>query len=273
MQWGKLFAEEDAAPGSGRVMVAYLMVQATLFAGLAWKYEFFLLADQVYHRIQIDDPFFPAWLRSAEVVRWAYLGALASIVFGVAGMLPWIRSLFAATLSGCLAVLLTHQASYNDMTFATSMWVSLWVFWLTTRMARDEPYELLRRGAFLSRAIASMILLGGAVGKWTPEYWSGEVFFDIYFRERDYWVYNYLRETYDTETLRTIAMWYSRKVIAIETVAGFCLWLLPPKVAAATGAFTFFSIAFFSNNLLYSVLLCMVGMCSVGFFATPKREA
>ena len=56
---------------------------------------------------------------------------------------------------------------------------------------------LIRRAAFLSRLIISLILLGGAAGKWTPEYWSGEVLFDIYFVDRDFWFFNYLRDNYE----------------------------------------------------------------------------
>lgn len=253
-------------PGSGRVLTSYLIVQVTLFMGLAWKWFYFEAADKVYHRILISDPFFPDWLESADVVRWVYLGSLGAIVLGVIGMLPWIRSLCGAALVVCLYLLLIHQASYNDMTFATSLWVAIWSFWFTTRMAKDEPFDLLRRGAFLARAIGSLILLGGAVGKWTPEYWSGDVFFDIYFRERNYWVFNYLRETYDAETLRTIATWYSRKVVVVETCFGMGMWLLPPKWAAVAGTAIFFSIALFSNHLLFSVLWCLVGLSAVGFF-------
>ncbi|MEM6469109.1 MAG: hypothetical protein AAF802_06030 [Planctomycetota bacterium] len=260
-------------PGSGRVISAYLLVQATLFVGLAWKYEYFLLADEVYHRYQIEDSFFPTWLQSAEVVRYAYLGSLAAIVLGVAGMLPVLRKLFGACLVGCLAILLIHQASYNDMTFATSCWAAIWSFWFATRMDIDEPYHLMRRGAFLGRVIGSMVLLGGAVGKWTPEYWSGEVFYDIYFRERNYWVFNYLRENYAVETVREISTWYSRNVIVVETLAGAFLWLLSPRIAAAIGVILYFSIAFFSNFYLFSVLTCMAGLMAVGFFVKRFESA
>lgn len=264
---------ELPVPGSGRVVAAYALVQLSLFVGLVWKWWYFELADQVYHLWPLADPFFPSWLQAADTVRWAYLGALVAIVLGVVGMLGWIRVICAAIQVGCLAFMLVHQASYNDMTFATSLWVSIWVFWFTTRMGRDEPFELMRRAAFLSRAIASMILLGGAVGKWTPEYWSGEVFYDIYFLERDYWVFNHLRDNYDAEALRTMAVWYSRKVIVIETLFGFGLWLLPPRIAAACGVVIFFSIAFLSNFLLYSVLTCMIGLCAVGFFVRRNQAS
>ncbi|MCC9599671.1 hypothetical protein LOC67_03785 [Stieleria sp. JC731] len=259
-------------PGSGRVFAAYLLVQVTLFMGLVWKWSYFYASDEVYHRFPLADDFFPAWLQSADVVRNAYLGALGCIIVGVIGLAPWLRSIAAAATTGCLGVLLVHQASYNDMTFATSAWVSLWVLWLTTRMPVDEPFSLMQRAAFLSRVIGSMILLGGAVGKWTPEYWSGEVFYDIYFIDRDFWVFNLLRERYDAETLKVMAAWYSRKVIVVETIAGFGMWLLPPKAAAAVGVTIYFSIAFFSNHLLFSVLWCMVGISAAGFFVTKKQS-
>ena len=57
----------------------------------------------------------------------------------------------------------------------------------------EDQADLLRRARVLSRLIISVILLGGAPGKWTAEYWSGEVFYDIYFRDRDFWVFNLLR--------------------------------------------------------------------------------
>lgn len=261
-----------AKPGSGRVLSVYLIVQVTLFLGLTWKWWYFKRADAIYHSIQLSDSFFPQWLQSADVIRYVFFASLVAIIVGVMGISPWVRRLSGLALVGCLFVMLIHQASYNDMTFATSLWVAIWSFWFTTRMDKDEPRDLLRSGAFLARVIGSMILLGGAVGKWTPEYWSGEVMFDIYFRDRDFWLFNYLRDTYDAETLRTIATWYSRKIIAAETLFGFGMWLLPSKWAAAAGVTIFFSIAFFSNLLLFSVLWCLVGLSAVGFLVMRKEE-
>lgn len=263
-------AEASSAELDGRVVSAYLVVQVGLFLGLAWKWMYFWLADGVYHEIPIAHAFFPDWLRSADVVRWAYLGSLLSIVVGVLSVWLWPRRVLALANFACLTLLCVHQASYNDATFTTAWWTSLWLLWWTTRMDVDEPHESLRRGAFLARAIGSMILLGGAIGKWTPEYWSGEVFYDIYFLDRDYWTFNWLRERYDEETLRWLAKWYSRKVIAIETLGGFGLWLLPPKWAAAAGIIVFTSIALLSNFLLFSVLWSLIGLSAVGFLVRKR---
>jgi hypothetical protein len=260
-------------PGSKRVEAVYLLAQLGLLAGLVWKWKYFEIADRVYRSIPLSDPFFPDWLESAAVARWAYLGALAAIALGVVSIHRWPRRIFAAAFLPCVLILGLHQFSYNDATFTTSLWAGLWLFWFTTRMGVDPPPRLLRRAAFLGRAIGSLILLGGAVGKWTPEYWSGEVLYDIYFVERDFWTFNYLRDRYDAETLRTIATWHSRGVIVIETVCGFGMWLLPPRWAATLGVLLFAAIAVFSNWLLFSVLWCLIALSAVGFFVMKQPPA
>ena len=128
------------------------------------------------------------------------------------------------------------------------------------------------RSAFLSRVIISMILLGGAVGKWTPEYWNGDVFYDIYFVDRNYWVFNYLRENFEPETLRTIATWYSRKVILIESTCGLGLWLLPAKWASIIGFVLLTSIALFSNFYLFSVMFALMGLSLAGLFVVNETK-
>ncbi len=158
------------------------------------------------------------------------------------------------------------------MTFVTAWWTSLWAVWYVHHMEDEDQASLLRRAAFLSRLIISVILLGGAAGKWTAEYWSGEVFYDIYFRDRDFWVFNLLRANFEPDALREIAMWYSRQVIVLETVAGLGLWLLPPRWAAAAGVILLTSIACFSNFLLFSVLISLIGLAAVGFFVERKTE-
>ena len=235
--------------------------------GLVWKRGFFLLADEAYHRFPLDDPFFPDWLRSAAVIRWTYLTAVSAIVVNLFVPLRSIRLVAGVVSLVALSITCLHQASYNDMTFVTSWWVALWSLWFVGQSGSDKnDPRLIARAALLSRLIISMILLGGAIGKWTPEYWSGEVFFDIYFRDRDQWMFNWLREHYESETLQQMAMWYSRKVIVVETLGGFGLWLLPARWAAVIGMVLFFSIAALSNFWLFSVTWSMVGLAAVGLF-------
>ena len=98
------------------------------------------------------------------------------------------------------------------------------------------------------------------------------MFYEIYFRDRDFWVFNALRSWLDTESLHWMAMAYSRKVIVIETVAGLGLWLLPARWAALTGAVIFASIALLSNFLLFSVLAPLIGLSLAGWYRCPPSN-
>ena len=183
-----------------RIGIAFVVTQLGLFFGLVWKLGlitpeglvwqkgFFLLADEAYHRMPLDDSFFPDWLRSAGTARWAYLTTVTAIIIGLIGRLRSIRLIATSVSLVALSVLCVHQASYNDATFVTCWWTTLWTLWFVSSMHDRDQTTTLQRGAFLSRLILSMILLGGAIGKWTPEYWSGDVFYDIYFRDREQWM-------------------------------------------------------------------------------------
>ncbi len=249
-----------------RALVAHRVVQAGMLLALVWKWWFFVLASRVYVEIPLVDDFFPSVLQSIWTVRIAYLGTVGAIGLNLmTGSNQRQRVYGLLTFLGS-SVLCLHQTSYNDMTFVTAWWTSLWALWYVHHIDDADRDAMLRRAAFLSRLIISVILLGGAAGKWTGEYWSGEVFYDIYFRDRDFWLFNILRANFDDQTLHVLAMWYSRKVIIIETVAGLGLWLLPPKWAAATAVILLTSIALLSNFLLFSVLLSLIGLAAVGFF-------
>jgi hypothetical protein len=254
-----------------RAVLAHRIVQIGMLITLVWKWSFFVFANSVYNTIALQDPFFPAWLRSAFVLRLVFLGAVATIVMNVLTSKSEIQRWCSWVTMISVTVMCLHQGSYNDMTFVTAWWTSLWALWFVHRMEQDEQTELIRKAAFLSRLMISVILLGGGLGKWTAEYWSGEVFYDIYFRDRDFWVFNLLRAWFEPETLQTLSMWYSRQVVVIETVAGMTLWLLPARWAAAIAILILTSIALLSNILLFSVLTCLIGLAAVGFFV-PRRE-
>ncbi|WP_233215766.1 hypothetical protein [Rhodopirellula bahusiensis] len=243
---------------------------AGMMLGLFWKWTFFLLADRIYEAIPIQHDFFPAWLQSATVLRVAFLTAGISVVAAWITEQRFPRCFAAAVTWSAATVMLCHQGSYNDVTFVTFWWCSLWAFWYTTRLEIDVPEELSRKAGRLSRVIVSVVLLGGASGKWTAEYWSGDVLWEIYFLDRDFWVFNLLRSNFDTETLRSIATIYSRKVVLVETVAGLVVWLLPARWAAIIGAVVFTSIALFSNFMLFSVLSPLIGLSLAGWL--PRRR-
>tara|TARA_R110002049_G_scaffold2750_9_gene22372 strand:- start:42925 stop:43755 length:831 start_codon:yes stop_codon:yes gene_type:complete len=258
-------------PPIDRPLVVHRLVLLGLFVSLIWKWSFLFVADQVYASLTVDDDFFPAFFRDHNVLRSAFLLTLIAICVSFFFTKYAVRWISGVVMLSALTILCLHQSSYNDATFTTAWWTSLWSLWFVSYVHVHGREADLRRPAFLSRVIISMILLGGAVGKWTGEYWSGEVLYQIYFVERDFWVFNWLRDHFPAETLREIAMWYSRNVIVVETVCGFGLWLLPPRWAATVAIVVLTSIAVFSNWLLFSVLMSLIGLASAGLFVRDRN--
>ena len=251
--------------------IAYRIVQAAILVTLLWKWEFYLQANSLYAAIPIADPFFPDWLESVWTVRTAFWTSILAVGIGLLTTIALLRKVSSWIALGSMSVLCIHQASYNDMTFITAWWCCLWSLWLAYRLDTENRELLIRRAAFLSRLIISVIFLGGAAGKWTPEYWSGEVLYDIYFIDRDFWLFNYLRETYEAESLQEIAKWYSRQVVIMETISGIGLWALPARWAATIGVLLLTGIVILSNKYLLSVMACLIGLACVGFLV-PRRS-
>ncbi len=259
-------ADREGTPSNlPRCEVALRWVVAATMVAILWKVAAFAVMLRTYFVIPLNQRFFPSWLASPWVILAAYGLAITALA-----TLLWVRSLawrkaasWVAIFS--LSVLCLHQGSYNDMTFVTAWWTMLWSLWLVHRIGVDEDKVLVRKAARLSRGIVSVILLGGAAGKWTESYWSGQVLYEIYFVDRDFWVFNGLRRMLSEDSLRELAKWYSRKVIVIETACGLGLWALPPRTAATIGVVVMMSIACFSNFNLFSVLLSLVGLAAVGW--------
>lgn len=256
--------------GLNRPLAAYRLVQAAILISLFWKWEFFLQANSIYANTPVEDPFFPDWLRSVTTIRFAFWGSALATGISLFTSINLLRKTCSWLGLGGITLMCIHQGSYNDMTFVTIWWCCLWSVWLAHRLETDQQELLILRAAFLSRLIISLILLGGAAGKWTPEYWSGEVLFDIYFVDRDFWFFNYLRENYEPKELQEIAKWYSRQTVVVETVSGIGLWILPARWAAMVGTVILSGIVILSNQYLVSVVGCLVGLACVGFFV-PRR--
>ncbi|HBJ38066.1 MAG TPA: hypothetical protein DDZ51_25580 [Planctomycetaceae bacterium] len=253
----------------GRQLLAYRLVQVgTLFA-LLLKLPFLIDAANAYVELPIYQDFFSPLFSSAAVVIGTYLLTCIAIGFNFSCKKDRLRSASTSIPVIGLSILCIHQGSYNDMTFTTAWWAMLWSLWFAGRIDESDAY-LIDRGARLSRTILSVILLGGAAGKWTAEYWSGQVLYEIYFVDRDFWIYNWLRTSFSPDTVREIATWYSRQVVVVETVVGLTLWAMPSRMAAAVGLAVLASIAIFSNYYLLSVLLSLIALAAVGFLV-PKR--
>ena len=256
---------------AGRAAIAYRVVLAFTLWALLYKWRFLLWSSREYFDIPLDHPLFPAVFESPVTFLGAYASALVLLALAVVVRPGRLSQWLAGGALVAVSILALHLGGYNDATFTTAWWALVWAVWFGGRIAYPTS-RTVAIGARLALAIASLILLGGAVGKWTPEYWSGRVLYEIYFLDRDFWLFNYLRNAYDAPTLREIAAWYSRAVIVVESVAGLGLWLLSPRLGAAVGLSIFVGITVLSNPLLASVTLSMIGLSAVGFAVPVGRD-
>jgi len=234
------------------------VVISAILISLIWKLTSYIQLDRIIQAMPLQDPFFPAFFRNQTVVRIAYLLANAVCLLLLLSKSRSILSLGTTILAACLFTLNIHQSSYNDVTFLCGGWSSLWCLWFSTRIS--EPTESLHpRAAWLAHAIISLILIGGAVGKMTAEYWSGQVLYEIYFVDRDFWFYNIIRNYCSADGLRDAATLHSRFVIVTEFACGF-LWLLPMRLASWIALAVLLGIALTNNFMLLSVITSLIGL-------------
>lgn len=246
------------------------VVLVGILVSLTLKISAFILFDRANEVLPIVDSFFPVFFRSQAVARVAYSLACTGCLLGI--FLTQQKHLVLATLLLLmnLAILSIHQSAFNDVTFMCCGWAALWCVWIATRL--NEPFEsLFPRAVWLSHVILSLIFLGGVVGKVTQGYWSGQVLFDIYFQQRDFWFYNLFRAALEPEQLREAATWHSRMVIVSELVCSF-LWLMPPRIASAVAVVMLCGIALTNNFLLFSVVTCLIGLAIVGLHQPKSAD-
>lgn len=270
------FGDSDTAHKSvvgGDAITVYRTVTGFMLLSLLWKLGLFVIIYRVYATIPLRDSFFPAPFQSNALLAACYLTTVG-LGLGVYATRCW-RFLQIQSALSCVAlfVLCIHQGSYNDVTFVTAWWTALWCAWFARRAAVDDYAPLMTKGSFLAQIMLAMILLGGGVGKWTAEYWSGDVLFEIYFRDRDFWIFNLLRSWASEDILRWTATWYSRGVVIVETGCFVALWCLPRRMASVLAIVVFASVALFSNFYLFSVLLSTIGLATVGLFSNEAMEA
>jgi hypothetical protein len=241
-----------------------------MFAAWTWKWSFFRQGFAAYELRPLHDSFFPEPLQQLPVLLAAYAPPLVLCV-----ALQVLDSLMIAWL--CLsafalgsAVLLLHQCSYNDATFVTSSWASLWGLWYLHASRKADP-ELAVRGAFLAQVIVALLFFGGALGKLTPGYWDGSVLYRLYFEEGQHWSFAWLRAHLSGENLRYAATLYSRAVVGIEGfLATLPLW--PSRLALQLALVALGLLVLLNNFLLLSVLGSLMALCAVALLLLRRAE-
>lgn len=148
--------DADPISSEGEVLSLLKLVHIGIIVSLVWKIRFYWYALGVNEEFPLIDPFFPEFFTSQSVLMAAYVAAVASSVLIVV-VRAKLRLLILGCLSlGGLSILCVHQNAYNDVTFLTCAWSSLWCLWLTSRLG--EAYETLYpRAAWLSHMVLSLI--------------------------------------------------------------------------------------------------------------------
>ncbi len=238
-----------------------VIMLAVAFWLLAWvvKIHFFLpYFGWVCREYPLEFAFFPQLAASAWVSLLAYLLPLVAGTLALRSSSRRTWQFAALTLTTGAGVLCVHLNSYNDATFVTSFWSGLWLLWLTTRDPRRSQ-SIALHGPLLAQGVISLMFLGGAVGKLTPEYWNGTALYHIYFLQKDNFIYPWVRTTLDETTLRSLATVFSRAVIFAEF--GIALLVFrPSRGTLLLSAGTMVGIAVISTSFLFSVMGSLIGI-------------
>lgn len=238
----------------------------SLLAAWLWKAWAVPEVDRIYRAHPLVFDFFPSSLRAITTIEVAYLAPIcAALGFAIRRTRPAGKVAALAWLAGSL-VLLLHLGSYNDATFTTSFWAALWMSWYAFRRPRtDGDWTLVP--PFVARCVISLVFLGGLVGKLTPEYWSGEAFFDIY--DRPYGVFGLARAYMPASALPALAQVYSIGAIAMEGTAA-ASFLLPSRWAGLVTITVMLSIVALSNLLLGSVMAPLIGLAATAMWLSRQ---
>ena len=248
-----------------KVALAFWLVGWLVKVHFFWPYFTWVCLD---YPLVFD--FFPAWAASPWVSLAAYVGPLVAglAAFGSDSPRLW-RWACAALVAGSL-VLCVHQNSYNDATFITSFWASLWMLWLVTRGANYG--EIARHGPLLAQAVVSLMFLGGAIGKLTPDYWDGTAFYHLYFQQKTNFIYPWLRSHLSDETQLTLAVAFSRAVIVGEFMVAALAWFASRQTLLLSIAVMVVVVAI-STSFLFSVMGCLIGVGLAGVRLARLNEA
>jgi len=234
-----------------------VVVGAWLF-GWFCKFPFYMpyLFKTVWET-PIRSDFFPALLENNAVSAFFYIlpalcvPAFFSKKWSLYRLGGWIM-LFSAV------ILNLHLNTHNDATFVTSFWVALWILWFVEAMRKGGP-SLERRACFLAQLTIGMIFLGGAVGKLTADYLSGDVIYYIFYVQAKTSFLSYFVKSSSFLTQKAIFAMISKFIIGAEMVLA-ANFLLPFRVSFYLGLALMPLLIFFSTWRILSVIGALLGL-------------
>ncbi|MBP9853977.1 MAG: hypothetical protein KBD53_03815 [Candidatus Omnitrophica bacterium] len=239
----------------------YTVIRWTMvFWLLGWYCKsYFLLPymTQVIYTVPVVHPLFPPFFLNPHVsVIFFFLPALCIPAVICPTRLRLIFSGLLMTMSSLIMML--HINSYNDATFVTSFWVGLWIIW--TGFKSDHVDAVFRQQAcLLARLVIGLIFFAGFVGKLTPEYLSGEVFYRIFWSEKTLWPHTWLMAHFTADQLKVVSVYFSNFIVCSELLLA-CAPLLYSRFIFVIAPIILCCFMITNTWAIFSVVGCLIGM-------------
>jgi hypothetical protein len=117
-------------------------------------------------------------------------------------------------------------------------------------------------GPFLAQMLVAFIFLGGAAGKWTASFWSGEAFTDFFYASNVFTGVRLLQGAVGDLASATALAWFSRAVVVFETSMAFIIFL--PARLASTVALSAAVGFWLASSDLFEVSALLIGIALAG---------
>jgi hypothetical protein len=244
-----------------RVRNAFGVLEGSLFAVRVMLAVSYVRIAALQVIAPVHDHFFPALLRHPTLLLVAFFVPMISEVVVLSHQTRAGMKRAAAIETLGAAVLLLHQATYFTATWVVVFWAGLFLVWIAWSGAANEG-RATTTGPFLAQLLTAFFFLGGAAGKWSAGYWSGEVFYDIFFARQSYFVYSHLRAWFDDATIQLLAKWFSRSAVAVETSMVLVVFL-PARLASTVSIAAALGL-WLTNADLFEVVWPLIGIALAG---------
>jgi hypothetical protein len=221
-----------------------------------------------------EHPLIPQLFRAP----WLAQISLMLPLLGVAGFVcahPRVLQALAALLCLCALLLLGHIFSYNDATYTTAFWTSLWLIWFASRL--DVPTPAARAGTVchgiaIGQGMIGLCFFGGFIGKLTPEYWSGEALDHIYMIQKPTLLFRFLRDHWSPQTMQVWAVWLAQLMVVAEgLMATLIVW--PTRFAAIGTGCVFSFMILLAGPQIISVLGSLAGLMAACLYLSESDAA
>jgi len=241
----------------GREYLVFRLSAAAWLFGWFLKYKFFgPYFSHLIFAYPVSAQQFPHFFLNPSIAFAAYHMPVLCI-FGLLTQKRLVYIFMSLLMVICTTILGLHINTYNDMTFISSFWVALWLAWYAFHI--DDRHHIQTHAPFMAKCIIALLFLGGTVGKLTPEYWSGEAFYNLVVHQTPGYVGIYLMNAFSVENQKLILSVLSKIIIITEGLLVLSP-LYPYRFFCAFGICVIIMLVLFRSWQIFSVLSCLTGI-------------